>query len=599
MKANQALAIAIANAKSVAPGAITSAVEDWLDEHVDPDTGYVIDDTLAVTGAAADAKKVGDEISDLKSAINPMTAATPADIGKALVPQAVSNGKVTAWNFVGFTPQANDKRYGVLGIGQSVSTLTRIYDAVGMTAQVGTDGNNAAVINDFDLATPFMRRKCVGSWSLENGRCKFTVAKYYGEAGYAEDGSIGDYVAVECPRCYYYLNGGVLVISSYPHPGFRPFDIFCHDHDPEDTIEKAYIPAYALALKDGHAVSLPGLNNVAGCYKDLVDAARTYNNSDVAAKATLQPWAVNFYEWALYTVEFATQNCQSVMQGCASLRHNNDDRATLRSDGKWLLGNYQAARVVGEFVSIQPTDVDQNTASYYASHKITELVRCDANGDADASGAYQLMTTEDLGSGRTYEVGTEYRLSTRPYQTGSCNDVSTPSGSPVSNANGYYPMKYRWRENVFANQYKTIADLFNMRVGADADSYSLDWYYLPAPQDYEPSSTSKPDATDLSTDSFVKLDINTPHANYKDGYVKSRINSGTYPDLWIPGETTGGSASTYFCDYAYLVSSSVVRAVRVGGHWYSGASAGFSHVYGNYAPSSSFASSGGDLFFPQ
>lgn len=75
MKANQALAIAIANAKSVAPGAITSAVEDWLGEHVDPDTGYVIDDTLSTTGAAADAKKTGDEIADLKSAIDDMAVA--------------------------------------------------------------------------------------------------------------------------------------------------------------------------------------------------------------------------------------------------------------------------------------------------------------------------------------------------------------------------------------------------------------------------------------------------------------------------------------------------------------------------------------------
>ena len=79
MKANQALAIAIANAKSVAPGAITSAVEDWLDEHVDPDTGYVIDDTLSTTGAAADAKKTGDEIADLKSA-----KAAKADVLAAL-----------------------------------------------------------------------------------------------------------------------------------------------------------------------------------------------------------------------------------------------------------------------------------------------------------------------------------------------------------------------------------------------------------------------------------------------------------------------------------------------------------------------------------
>ena len=43
---------------------ITDAVADWMDEH-----GVVIDNTLSVAGAAADAKKTGDEIADLKSAI--------------------------------------------------------------------------------------------------------------------------------------------------------------------------------------------------------------------------------------------------------------------------------------------------------------------------------------------------------------------------------------------------------------------------------------------------------------------------------------------------------------------------------------------------
>ena len=48
---------------------ITDAVADWMDEH-----GVVIDNTLSVAGAAADAKKTGDEIADLKSHILSDTA---------------------------------------------------------------------------------------------------------------------------------------------------------------------------------------------------------------------------------------------------------------------------------------------------------------------------------------------------------------------------------------------------------------------------------------------------------------------------------------------------------------------------------------------
>lgn len=488
-------------------------------------------------------------------------------------------------------------RYGVSGIGQSASALTRIWDSVGMTAQVGTDGDNSNVVNNFDDVTPFNRRKCVGDWTLINGRPVFHVHAYMGDDDYAEDGTNGDYVAVECPRAFYYFKSGTLGVSAHQYPGWRPFDIFCRDHNPEDTIPYAYLPAYALAFKDGRAVSLPGLDNRQGTYKSLVDDARTYLG-DVGAKAILQPMSVNFYEWALYTVEFAVQNCQAIMYGCGLLRHNADDRATLREDGKWLLSNYQAGRVVGEYISLQPTNVDINSQTYYASHRITALTRCDADGNASSSGAYQLMETEDLESGRTYEVGTAYRIAARPYRTGACNGVSTPSGSPVSNTNGYYAMKYRWRENVFGNQYKTVADLFNKRVGTGDSDYMLEWYLLLDPSVYTPASSSKPDATDLATDAFVKMDIETAHANYVNGYIRSKKYSEEYPDIWIPFETNG-SASTYFCDYAYLVYSYAVRAVRLGGYWTNGAADGFSYVNGAYAPSYGYALYGGDLFFLQ
>ena len=45
------------------------AVEGWLDEHVDPESGYVVDDTLAIEGAAADSKATGDAIAAVEAEI--------------------------------------------------------------------------------------------------------------------------------------------------------------------------------------------------------------------------------------------------------------------------------------------------------------------------------------------------------------------------------------------------------------------------------------------------------------------------------------------------------------------------------------------------
>ena len=58
-----------AQSGGVDPEVVAEATAAWLDEHVDPETGYVIDDSLTIEGAAADAKKVGDEMDALKSAL--------------------------------------------------------------------------------------------------------------------------------------------------------------------------------------------------------------------------------------------------------------------------------------------------------------------------------------------------------------------------------------------------------------------------------------------------------------------------------------------------------------------------------------------------
>ena len=53
--------------------AIGEATQDWIDEHLEPGGSVPIDDTLSISGAAADAKETGDQITELKSGLGAIT----------------------------------------------------------------------------------------------------------------------------------------------------------------------------------------------------------------------------------------------------------------------------------------------------------------------------------------------------------------------------------------------------------------------------------------------------------------------------------------------------------------------------------------------
>jgi len=497
------------------------------------------------------------------------------------------------------------KRYGVKGVGQAASALTRTYDAVGMEANVGS--KTLKVNNDFDNVPPFHRRKCVGYWEknlAHEKRAVFHVLKYEGDDGYTEDGTMGDYVAVECPRCYYKLDGDELIISAHRYDGYRAFDIFCHEHNQNDTMEYYYMPAYPLATKDGHAVSLPGLRNEQGDWATLYNKTKTYNNSDIAQLAQLMPAAVNFYEWALMTVEFATQNIQDIMYGVAEC-YNGDSKSgqftSLENTITFECNNNLTGIIAGDYIGIgnYSGGTDYRT---YTSHKVLS---------ATSYNSKRILTLEETGwSNIEYNSTSTYYISGRHVPTGLTEDILTPSGVENHTATASHnAMRYRYHENCYGNQYHTSADLFdvamiipnatttsvNVKYGA-----SLDWYYLPDPTSITTATNPTNNTTSLSSDDrFVKLGVFTPSENYASGYIVSKKYDLDYPDIWIPNVTENGSASTYFADQAYLVSSYVCRSVRFGGDWSSGANAGPSHAYAHAAPSHSYAISGGDLYFPQ
>ena len=160
-------------------------------------------------------------------------------------------------------------------------------------------------------------------------------------------------------------------------------------------------------------------------------------------------------------------------------------------------------------------------------------------------------------------------------------------------------MRYRWRENVYGNQYRTALDLADVRVSEGNDVYHLEWYFLADPRKY--MSYGNYDKTVLNDTSkgWVKLGVTTPAASYVNGFIKELGADSDYPFVRVPVLTTGGSSSTYYCDYASLVNSSEVRAVRRGGHVADGAIGGPCYFNASNAPASASWHFGAALCFLQ
>lgn len=501
------------------------------------------------------------------------------------------------------------EKFGVSGVGGSSPTLTRLWDAAGLTATPGTD--QEAGHSDFDKFAPFNRKKCVGSWSIVDGKAVFTPQAYYGDADYAEDGTMGDYVCVDQPPVYWYEDkeNGILGVSGNPASGFELHKV-CQDANGKARAH-TYLPSYALAQKDGHAVSLPGYHNFAGTYRGNWNAARSYGDGSAFANfAIIEPSAVDHLEWLLQTIEFATQDMNTVMMGAISMRYSTDVIVAAPAANKFVLtaaaGNVY---VVGQAIAIGGAQWGGYELAKYRN--IVSIEPCNEDGTPNASGTHRLITYDGADYSASITPGTT-AIYSRPWITGATQGyapnvpaVLGHTGSPVSNSDAKHPMLYRWRENVYGNQNMTCLDLMDVRVEVGTEEYKLQWYHNPELQTkgaakYFPSADGKPDAADLvEANGWMLLGVETPKDSYVNGYIKEESADERWPHVRVPTLTKGASATTYSCDYAYLVNSHVVRAVRRRGYVSDGRFYGPRYVAANLAPSYAAWSSGSGLFFVQ
>lgn len=166
--------------------------------------------------------------------------------------------------------------------------------------------------------------------------------------------------------------------------------------------------------------------------------------------------------------------------------------------------------------------------------------------------------------------------------TGHTDSVKTPSGSwntshtdggSTCNTDGKHACKYRGIENLWGNLYKWC----------DGITFSKEKVYVC-----------------LDPTHYVSEDTNAPYVYMGDrptsgGYLKEVKHFEQFPLLAYINSCTGGSDSTYFCDYTYGSTSGTVLCV--GGLWYDDAYAGLWCWYGGDDASSSYSDFGGRLCY--
>ena len=445
-------------------------------------------------------------------------------------------------------------QYGVRfeGAANSGDTVTRLYDAQGLVAGVGTDTQTA--VNDFDHIYPWgARRRCCGTFD-ETGN--FVVNAYEGEAGYATDGTGGE-VWVEHSLFYYkHIYDGdaeEILISAFPIGGFLPAPIFVL---PDGTVsQKAYTAAYPMATVDGKATSRSGVFSDICSLNSAMTTARTLGKNYTAT--TTAEWYTDcLYMW----VEFATRDLQSVMAGASSLPYHNTNTATVAETNvnRMIVANAVAdAFVVGQTIGIGTSLGGTQIAS---NRVVTAIDVYDADNKAISF------------DGSPVNIAVGNIVWSSVYINGTCDHVLSSSGSPVSNTSGKYNCIYRGKETPYGNAFEWISDILLKREGGGTieDPYIYDIYYLPDPAKY---------ANGVITDDYIKLNYQLPA---DDGYIKKLGFDSRYPHLRLPAQL-GGSSSAYYTDYYYPPANDICAA-HVGGFVSYGKNDGPCYWYCHYQP---------------
>lgn len=406
--------------------------------------------------------------------------------------------------------------YGAYWTKGSSPTLTRTNNAVGMTANAGTDGN--WVQNDFDNA------------------------EIYREIGPVTD-SLGN-TFIQIPKFYIRKQDGVgfktWQISKYQYPGFYLPKCFW-DYSKNQELPYIWVGAYKASLSAGNL--LQSISGVSPLVNTNIVQMRTYamanNTGSLKGYQQLDIHVVDVLQ-TLFYVEFATLNSQSVMAGWTNGRNSASDVATFATtnSNQIVVANATAAfYAVGQSIGIG-TALDGGQVC--KSRTITVIATYDASN---------MAITFD---GAPVSIAVGNVLYNVWWVNGFSANIVSSSGSNVSNTDGLHPCIYRGIESPWGDVWQFVDGLninvYQTWVCGDSTKYASNVFASP----------------------YEQLGYVDGNAN---GYAEAMGYDTTHPYAQLP-VTVGGSAATYYSDYYYQAAGQQIALLGAG--WTNGTNAGLS-----------------------
>lgn len=323
--------------------------------------------------------------------------------------------------------------------------------------------------------------------------------------------------------------------------GLRPMG---ESINPDGTISPFMIHGkYGAGDIDGVPYSSAGLILANGSQKGRKPVSHTGLIAYMRKKGSMYVGTTNwdlFYKQLMMIILYATTNSRSVMAGCNS--YSMQEMAAVAETGvtrvilpKAKANNY----IVGSYVSVGDIGSNTNKDRYYAyMHNLAYDVKILKIEPVDDTNSAIYLDTEPFNTTLTTCI------STMPWRTGSTDSVLGSDGSPFSNTDNKNPFKIQGIETGYG-AYEVLSNVF-MDIVTDEDG------------------TPKRDVYICMDASLLTTDMNVAKTRYKKVAAQVIYTAASWKyiskcfvdpalGIMVPTETKAGS-TTGFCNGLYTDS---------------------------------------------